>query len=118
MSGHSKWATIKRKKAATDAKRGKVFTKYIKEIIVAARAGGGDQNANPRLRTAVRQRRLVRGFERDLRVAEEELLLLRRAFERRLPQQEHGDVGSDERECEPGGPAGRIDVADRDHDRS
>lgn len=53
MSGHSKWATIKRKKAATDAKRGKVFTKYIKEIIVAARAGGGDQNANPRLRTAV-----------------------------------------------------------------
>ena len=53
MSGHSKWATIKRKKAATDAKRGKTFTKYIKEIIVAARAGGGDQNANPRLRTAV-----------------------------------------------------------------
>jgi YebC/PmpR family DNA-binding regulatory protein len=53
MSGHSKWATIKRKKAAIDAKRGKVFTKYIKEIIVAARAGGGDQNANPRLRTAV-----------------------------------------------------------------
>jgi YebC/PmpR family DNA-binding regulatory protein len=53
MSGHSKWATIKRKKAATDAKRGKIFTKHIKEIIVAARAGGGDQNANPRLRTAV-----------------------------------------------------------------
>ena len=53
MSGHSKWATIKRKKAAVDAKRGKIFTKYIKEIIVAARAGGGDQNANPRLRTAV-----------------------------------------------------------------
>ena len=53
MSGHSKWATIKRKKAATDAKRGKIFTKYINEIIVAARAGGGDQNANPRLRTAV-----------------------------------------------------------------
>jgi YebC/PmpR family DNA-binding regulatory protein len=53
MSGHSKWATIKRKKAATDAKRGKIFTKYIKEIIVAARQGGGDQNANPRLRTAI-----------------------------------------------------------------
>jgi transcriptional/translational regulatory protein YebC/TACO1 len=51
MSGHSKWATIKRKKASIDAKRGKVFTKYIKEIIVAARSGGGDQNANPRLRT-------------------------------------------------------------------
>lgn len=53
MSGHSKWATIKRKKASIDAKRGKIFTKYIKEIIVAARAGGGDMNANPRLRTAV-----------------------------------------------------------------
>ena len=53
MSGHSKWATIKRKKAGIDAKRGKIFTKYIKEIIVAARAGGGDVNANPRLRTAV-----------------------------------------------------------------
>ncbi len=53
MSGHSKWATIKRKKAATDAKRGKIFTKYLKEILVAARAGGGDQNANPRLRTAI-----------------------------------------------------------------
>jgi YebC/PmpR family DNA-binding regulatory protein len=53
MSGHSKWATIKRKKASIDAKRGKVFTKYIKEIIVAARQGGGDANANPRLRTAI-----------------------------------------------------------------
>ncbi len=53
MSGHSKWATIKRKKASVDAKRGKVFTKYIKEIIVAARAGGGDADANPRLRTAI-----------------------------------------------------------------
>ncbi|MEK7315800.1 MAG: YebC/PmpR family DNA-binding transcriptional regulator, partial [Candidatus Eisenbacteria bacterium] len=53
MSGHSKWATIKRKKAGIDAKRGKIFTKYIKEISVAARAGGGDMAANPRLRTAV-----------------------------------------------------------------
>jgi YebC/PmpR family DNA-binding regulatory protein len=53
MSGHSKWSTIKRKKAATDAARGKVFTKYIKEITIAARAGGGDPNANPRLRTAI-----------------------------------------------------------------
>jgi YebC/PmpR family DNA-binding regulatory protein len=53
MSGHSKWSTIKRKKGAADAKRGKVFTKLIKEIIVAARVGGGDLNANPRLRTAV-----------------------------------------------------------------
>jgi len=53
MSGHSKWSTIKHKKAAKDAKRGKLFTKFIKEITVAARLGGGDVNANPRLRTAV-----------------------------------------------------------------
>src|SRR5690349_11685924 len=53
MSGHSKWSTIKHKKAAKDAKRGKIFTKLIKEITVAARIGGGDINANPRLRTAV-----------------------------------------------------------------
>lgn len=52
MSGHSKWATIKHKKAALDAKRGKVFTRIIKEIMIAAR-GGGDVEANPRLRTAV-----------------------------------------------------------------
>jgi len=53
MSGHSKWSSIKHKKAAKDAKRGKLFTKFIKEITVAARLGGGDINANPRLRTAV-----------------------------------------------------------------
>jgi YebC/PmpR family DNA-binding regulatory protein len=53
MSGHSKWSTIKHKKAAKDAKRGKLFTKLIKEITVAARLGGGDLNGNPRLRTAV-----------------------------------------------------------------
>jgi len=53
MSGHSKWSTIKHKKAARDAKRGKLFTKLIKEITVAARMGGGDINSNPRLRTAV-----------------------------------------------------------------
>lgn len=53
MSGHSKWSTIKHKKAAVDAKRGKIFTKLIKEITVAAKMGGGDINANPRLRTAV-----------------------------------------------------------------
>jgi YebC/PmpR family DNA-binding regulatory protein len=53
MSGHSKWATIKRKKAKTDAQRGKVFTRIIKEIIVAARHGGGDETSNSRLRTAV-----------------------------------------------------------------
>ncbi len=53
MSGHSKWSTIKHKKAATDAKRGKIFTKLIKEITVAARLGGGDPVANPRLRAAI-----------------------------------------------------------------
>lgn len=53
MSGHSKWSTIKRKKGAIDAKRGKIFTKLIKEITVAARMGGGDVEANPRLRSAV-----------------------------------------------------------------
>jgi len=53
MSGHSKWSTIKRKKGAADAKRGKLFTKLIKEITIAAREGGGDPNANPRLRLAV-----------------------------------------------------------------
>jgi YebC/PmpR family DNA-binding regulatory protein len=53
MSGHSKWATIKRKKAATDQARGKVFSKYIKEITIAARHGGGDVESNPRLRSAI-----------------------------------------------------------------
>jgi YebC/PmpR family DNA-binding regulatory protein len=53
MSGHSKWATIKHKKAATDAKRGRAFTKVIREITIAAREGGADPDTNPRLRTAI-----------------------------------------------------------------
>jgi len=53
MSGHSKWATIKRKKGKADAERGKVFTRHIKEITIAAREGGGDPEGNPRLRTAI-----------------------------------------------------------------
>ena len=53
MSGHSKWSTIKHKKGAADAKRGKIFTKLIKEITVAARTGGGDPGGNPRLRSAI-----------------------------------------------------------------
>ncbi len=53
MSGHSKWATIKHKKGAADAKRGKVFTRLIKEITIAAKGGGGDPDGNPRLRTAI-----------------------------------------------------------------
>ena len=53
MSGHSKWSTIKRKKGLEDAKRGKIFTKLIKELTVAAKEGGGDESSNPRLRAAV-----------------------------------------------------------------
>jgi YebC/PmpR family DNA-binding regulatory protein len=53
MSGHSKWHSIKHKKGATDAKRGKLFTKIIRELTIAARLGGGDPDSNPRLRTAV-----------------------------------------------------------------
>jgi len=57
MSGHSKWATIKHKKATTDARRGKLFSKILKEITVAARLGGGDAKGNPRLRAAVLEAR-------------------------------------------------------------
>lgn len=53
MAGHSKWANIKHKKSAEDAKRGRIFTRLVKEIIVAARMGGGDPDANPRLRTVI-----------------------------------------------------------------
>ncbi len=59
MSGHSKWASIKHKKAATDAKRGAAFTKVTREITAAARASGGDMNTNPRLRTAVARARFL-----------------------------------------------------------
>jgi YebC/PmpR family DNA-binding regulatory protein len=59
MSGHSKWATIKRKKAVTDAKRGKAFTQIIKEITIAARMGGGDAKGNPRLRLAIDKAKAV-----------------------------------------------------------
>jgi YebC/PmpR family DNA-binding regulatory protein len=59
MSGHSKWHTIKHKKGAADAKRGKVFTRIIKELSVAARAGGGDPDMNPRLRTIIADAKAV-----------------------------------------------------------
>jgi len=59
MSGHSKWHTIKHKKGAADAKRGKVFTRIIKELTVAARSGGGDPDANPRLRTIIAEAKSV-----------------------------------------------------------
>jgi YebC/PmpR family DNA-binding regulatory protein len=57
MSGHSKWSTIKHKKAATDARRGKMFTKILREIMAAAKLGGGDPKGNPRLRTALQEAR-------------------------------------------------------------
>jgi len=57
VSGHSKWSTIKRKKAKVDAQRGKIFTKLIREIVVAAKEGGGDPESNPRLRTAIQNAR-------------------------------------------------------------
>jgi YebC/PmpR family DNA-binding regulatory protein len=59
VSGHSKWASIKHKKASTDAKRGKIFTKIVKEISIAARLGGGDLSGNPRLRTAIEKAKEV-----------------------------------------------------------
>src|SRR3954465_7612377 len=59
MSGHSKWHTIKHKKGAADAKRGKIFTRIIKELTVAARSGGGDADTNPRLRTIVAEAKSV-----------------------------------------------------------
>ncbi|OGW26092.1 MAG: transcriptional regulator [Nitrospirae bacterium GWB2_47_37] len=59
MSGHSKWSQIKHKKANTDSKRGKIFTKIVKEITVAARSGGGDPDGNPRLRTAIEKAKEV-----------------------------------------------------------
>ena len=64
MAGHSKWANIKFRKAAQDAKRGKAFTKLIKEITVSARIGGGDSDANPRLRTAI-DKALAANMTRD-----------------------------------------------------
>jgi YebC/PmpR family DNA-binding regulatory protein len=57
MSGHSRWSTIKHKKAATDARRGKIFTKILREISIATRLGGGDPTANPRLRAAIAEAR-------------------------------------------------------------
>jgi YebC/PmpR family DNA-binding regulatory protein len=71
MSGHSKWHTIKHKKGAADAKRGKIFTRIIKEITIAARAGGGDPDSNPRLRTIVAEAKSVNmpadNIKRDIR---------------------------------------------------
>ena len=69
MSGHSKWHTIKHKKGALDAKRGKIFTRIIKEITVAARQGGGDPDTNPRLRTVVAEAKSVNTTAENIRKA-------------------------------------------------
>jgi len=69
MSGHSKWHTIKHKKGALDAKRGKIFTRIIKEITVAARQGGGDPDTNPRLRTVVAEAKSVNMPAENIRKA-------------------------------------------------
>ncbi len=69
MAGHSKWAQIKRKKAATDSKRGKVFSKLVKEISVSARIGGSDPDSNPRLRTAIEKAKGVNMPQENIRRA-------------------------------------------------
>ena len=80
MSGHSKWSTIKRKKGAADAKRGKIFTKLIREVATAARIGGGDPDGNPRLRMVIDKARaanmpkenIARGIKKGLGATESE----------------------------------------------
>ena len=67
MSGHNKWSTIKHKKGAADAKRGKIFSKIIKEITIASRMGGGDADGNPRLRTALNAARYGEHAQRQYR---------------------------------------------------
>jgi len=94
MSGHSKWATIKHKKGAADAKRGKVFTRLIKELTVAARNGGGDPDMNPRLRTVIA----------DARAANMPAENIKRAIRRGTGEEE--GVSYDEVTYEAFGPGG------------
>ena len=108
MSGHSKWATIKHKKAATDAKRGKQFTKIIKEITIAARSGG-DPDGNPRLRTAITDAKAVSMPAENIK----------RAIMRGTGELEGGQI--DEIMFEgygPGGAAVLVDVATDNRNRS
>ncbi len=108
MSGHSKWATIKHKKAATDAKRGKIFTRIIKEIMIAARSGG-DADANPRLRTAVTA-------AKDVSMPQENI---KRAIMRGTGELEGGQI--DEIMFEgygPGGAAVLVEVATDNRNRT
>src|SRR5712692_7247139 len=108
MSGHSKWATIKHKKAATDAKRGKQFTKIIKEITIAARSGG-DPDGNPRLRTAITDAKAVSMPAENIK----------RAIMRGTGELEGGQI--DEIMFEgygPGGAAVLVDVATDNRNRT
>ncbi|HXN46471.1 MAG TPA: YebC/PmpR family DNA-binding transcriptional regulator [Bryobacteraceae bacterium] len=109
MSGHSKWATIKHKKAATDAKRGKLFTRVIKEISIAARGGGGDPDSNPRLRTAILAAKAVSMPQENIK----------RAIERGTGELEGGQI--DEVMYEgygPGGTAVLVEVATDNRNRT
>src|SRR5271156_4952512 len=109
MSGHSKWATIKHKKAALDSKRGKTFTRVIKEIMIAARSGGGDADANPRLRTAVTAAKAVSMPQENIK----------RAIMRGTGELEGGQI--DEILFEgygPGGAAVLVDVATDNRNRT
>ena len=103
MSGHSKWATIKHKKAATDAKRGKAFTRIIKEIMIAARSGGGDPDMNPRLRKAVT----------DAKAASMPADNIKRAIMRGTGELEGGQI--DEITFEGYGPGGAAVLVQRGH---
>ena len=109
MSGHSKWATIKHKKAATDAKRGKLFTRVIKEISIAARGGGGDPDSNPRLRTAILAAKAVSMPQENIK----------RAIERGTGELEGGQI--DEVMYEGYGPGGTpvlVEVATDNRNRT
>ena len=109
MSGHSKWATIKHKKAATDAKRGKAFTRIIKEIMIAARSGGGDPDANPRLRTAVLAAKGVSMPQDNIK----------RAIQRGTGELEGGQIEEVTFEgYGPGGTAVMVDVATDNRNRT
>ena len=90
MSGHSKWSTIKRKKGALDAKRGKIFSRLAKEITVAAKLGGGDPAANARLFAALEKAR------KELEVAETKLRVLRTYTKEKTVTQLHAAIDSAE----------------------
>ena len=110
MSGHSKWHSIKHKKGALDAKRGKIFTRLIKELTVAARAGGGDPDMNPRLRTIIADAKAsnmpAENIKRAIRrgTGEEPGVVVRRSAVRRLrPGRRGGDHRRAHRQQEPHG---------------